>query len=133
MCQQRTASRRPAAIVQSSNPPAPSEISRILASDTLKEEYILQSTGVTECAFAHLRIVSGLIYCCGGVANGIMSASAGTTYLGRSHRYLTEVRASGDENVPVLISETASSELQSARTYVQGTAGDRLVLIYQAH
>jgi len=104
----------------------------IYASEPRFQEYIIQATGVVEVAFAHLNIIVGLIYCCRGVgATGILAAASGDMYVGRVQKYLTEVRVVGDENVPIIIAETGKSETQPARTYVNGTAGDTMILIFR--
>ena len=111
--------------------PSASEISRAITPESRHETHIIQQTATVEECFAHLQIVSGLVYVHGGDAAGVLAAAAGDCYIGRTRKFLTEVRAVGDQNVPFLINETSVSELQSARLYVSGTAGDRVTLIHR--
>ena len=113
------------------NVPSAAEIARIQAGSPAREVYVIVADDAIEVAFSHLEIVSGLIYCFGSVSNGVMADTAGATYLGRMPQHLGEIRSVGDQNVPVLIPETAKSELQDARYYVRGKAGDKLLLVYR--
>jgi hypothetical protein len=104
----------------------------IYAAEPRFEVYTIQATGVIEEAFAHLKIITGLIYCCRGATDvGVLVAANGDMNVGRVRKYLTELRAVGDQNTPIIISETGTSALQSARTYVNGTVGDTMILIYR--
>jgi len=103
----------------------------VLVGETRKEVYTIQQTDVIECAFSHINVISGLLYVFKGVTNGVLGPAVGTAYIGTTMQHLTEVRNTGDENVPVLINETVKSDLQSARTYVRGTAGDQILLRYR--
>jgi hypothetical protein len=111
--------------------PASISPSATSATSTRFAEYIIKQTGVIELAFQNQNVIAALIYICGGVNAGVLQAMHGTTYVGRVQKYLTEIRVIGDENTPVLISETSTSEVQSAQVWVKGTAGDVLVLIYR--
>jgi len=111
--------------------PSASEISRIAAKASLTEEYIIQATAAIETVFAHLNIVSGLIYIHAGDVAGVLQATSGTTYVGQSAKFLTEYRAAGEQNIPIIISELNNSAPQQARRCVKGTAGDRVLLVYQ--
>ena len=113
------------------NVPSPTEIARVLSGSPAREVYVINATDTIEVAFSHLEIVSGLIYCFGSVNNGVLQDAAGVVYLGRTPQHLGEIRGVGDQNVPVLIPETSKSELQEARYYVRGTAGDQLLLVYR--
>jgi len=113
------------------NAPSAGEISRVLVGDTVKEIYTIVADDTIEVAFGHVQLTAGLIYVCGGVTNGVLDPASAAAYLGRTAQHLTEVRNMGDENVPVLINETAKSEPQSGRIYVRGKAGDKLILIYR--
>jgi hypothetical protein len=116
---------------RTTNAPTSLEISRVLVGDVVKEIYTIIADDTIEEAFGHVKLVSGLIYVCGGVTNGVPDPAQAACYLGRTAQHLTEVRNVGDENVPVLINETVKSELQSGRTYLRGKAGDKLVLLYR--
>jgi hypothetical protein len=105
---------------------------RVFAGEVGYEVYKIKASNTVEEAFQHIQLITGLIYVCGSVAaTGIMAVASGTTYLSRIRKFMTEVRAVGDENFPVIIGETARSERQSALTYVYGTANDLLVLVYR--
>lgn len=139
---QNYAARHPAATAPAPSAPAPagaaysprpsaSEISRTITPESRHETYTIQATGVIEEAFAHLQIIAGLVYVHGGDTTGVLAAAAGDCYLGRVRKFLTEVRVVGDQNTPMLIDETPKSELQPARLYVNGTAGDKVLLIFR--
>jgi len=104
---------------------------RALVEQKSSRQYTIKSTGAIEEAFSDSNIVSGEIYCSGGVVAGVLQPAAGTTYVGKNSMFLTQVRSVGDENYPVLIEETGRSELQTAKVFVKGTAGDVLLLIYR--
>lgn len=109
-------------------------VGRVHSNDPQFREFIVPtgSTGELLEAFADLEIVSGLIYCIGGLnANGTPQQLASPFYIGRCARYLLDSRSAGEESVPFIIAETATSELQSAKVYFRGDAGDRLVLVYR--
>jgi hypothetical protein len=111
--------------------PSAGEISRALSGATRTAQYKILTTGAIEQAFGNILGVTGLIYCCTGTIAGVLQPTVGTVYLGRSLPHLTEVRAPGEENSPVLISETGRSELQNFSHWVKGTAGDVLILKYR--
>jgi hypothetical protein len=111
--------------------PSAAEIAARQSPENRHEVYTIKATDTVEECFAYLTINSGLIYCCGGETGGVLAAASGTTYIGRTRKFLTELRAVGEENTPVLINETALSDRQSARTYVRGTQGDTILLIYR--
>lgn len=98
--------------------------------DARRESYTIQTTGQVECAFAHLQIISALVYVHGAVTAGVPAASAGDCYLGRVSGLLSETRLAGDAT-PYVIDETPRSELQPGRIYVRGTAGDIVTIIYR--
>jgi len=115
------------------------EVAQVIARTTADEpnyaEFIIPANGggnrVWE-AFAHIKVVSALIYCIGGLnANGTPQNLSNPLYLGRTKDYLLDSRSNGEEGVPFVIAETSLSETQSARIFVNGDAGDRLILIYR--
>ena len=111
--------------------PSPDAVARIQSGDPVKEIYTIQTSNVIEDCFGHVQLIEGLIYVCASVSNGVLQPAAATAYIGRTAQHLTEVRNVGDENVPVLISASYDQAAQPGRTYVRGTAGDTLVLIYR--
>lgn len=111
--------------------PSSSEISRIITPESRHYHYTIDKTGEIEEAFGGLEIIAGLVYVHGGDSNGVLAPAAGDAYLGRTRKFLTEKRSVGEQEIPFLIGETPKSEPQSARIYVRGTAGDKLLLIYR--
>lgn len=110
------------------------EIGRVNSYEPQYREFKIPTGGTGDLleAFADVQIVSGLIYCMGGLnTDGTPQALAGTLYIGRTPRYLLDSRGPGEESIPYVIAETTLSELQPARVYVRGDAGDRLILVYR--
>lgn len=111
--------------------PSSSEVGRVQSSDSESEEFTIPQTDVIAEAFGHVKCLDALIYVHGGDSNGVLAAASSDTYLGRTRKFLTEVRVVGEQNLPFLIPETGKSELQPARTYVRGAAGTKLLLVYR--
>ena len=108
--------------------------SRLNAAEPTYEEYTIATGDGSKVleVFGNIKVVAALVYCIGGLnSNGTPQALASTMYIGRTRRYLLDSRASGDEGVPFIIPETSLSELQSARIYVYGDVGDKLILVYR--
>lgn len=97
-----------------------------------RETYTIKVTGAVESCFERLRIIYGLVYVHGDVAGGVPADPAGTCYIGLHSQLLPDARGIGDTATPYLINETAKSELQPARLFVKGTAGDIVELLYRA-
>jgi hypothetical protein len=113
------------------NPYVQAQVSRVYLDDTRSREHTIATTDVIEEAFHGVECITGLIYVHGGDTNGVLADATATTYLGRTSKYLTEIRGIGDQSVPVIIAETSRSERQPARVYVRGAAGTKITLIYR--
>lgn len=108
-----------------------SSVARLFASEVTAEVYSIKATNAIEECFGHIKCVSALVYIHGGDTEGVLQDAAATTYLGRTSKFLTEVRDAGDQNFPILISETNLGEEQYARCWVKGNAGTKILLIYR--
>jgi len=99
------------------------------------EVYTVQSgNGSTVLeVFGHLKVISALIYCVGGLdSNGRPTGLGSTFYIGRRRGFLLDSRGPGEENIPYIIGETTLSELQEARLFIYGDVGDKLIMVYRA-